>query len=83
MLPVVVAEPLPTSSWLNLVEGWFRQLTDRRLRPGTFNSVADQAAAARSTPLLPGLLAVARASQVVVARAPVEVSEGDRDGKAR
>ena len=30
----------PTScSWLNLVEGWFKQLTDRRLRRGTFTSV--------------------------------------------
>jgi len=30
-----------SSSWLNLVEGWFRLLTERRLRRGTFNSVAD------------------------------------------
>lgn len=31
----------PTSaSWLNLVEGWFAQLTNRRLRHGSFNSVA-------------------------------------------
>ena len=31
----------PTSaSWLNLVEGWFAQLTNRRLRTGSFNSVA-------------------------------------------
>ena len=29
-----------SSSWLNLVEGWFRLLTQRRLRRGTFNSVA-------------------------------------------
>lgn len=30
----------PTSaSWLNLVEGWFAQLTNRRLRRGTFGSV--------------------------------------------
>jgi transposase len=30
----------PTSaSWLNLVEGWFAQLTNRRLRTGSFNSV--------------------------------------------
>ncbi|MFH1331099.1 MAG: IS630 family transposase, partial [Actinomycetota bacterium] len=28
-----------SSSWLNLVEGWFRLLTQRRLRRGTFNSV--------------------------------------------
>lgn len=28
-----------SSSWLNLVEGWFHLLTDRRLRRGTFNSV--------------------------------------------
>ena len=31
---------IPTSSsWLNLVEGWFKLLTDRRLRRGTFTSV--------------------------------------------
>ncbi|HUS60727.1 MAG TPA: IS630 family transposase [Acidimicrobiales bacterium] len=31
----------PTSaSWLNLVEGWFAQLTNKRLRRGSFNSVA-------------------------------------------
>ena len=31
----------PTSaSWLNLVEGWFSQLTNRRLRNASFNSVA-------------------------------------------
>lgn len=29
-----------SSSWLNLVEGWFKLLTERRLRRGTFNSVA-------------------------------------------
>ncbi|MCC5953679.1 MAG: IS630 family transposase [Acidimicrobiia bacterium] len=32
---------IPTSSsWLNLVEGWFAQLTNKRLRTGSFNSVA-------------------------------------------
>ena len=31
---------IPTSSsWLNLVERWFKELTDRRLRRGTFSSV--------------------------------------------
>jgi len=30
-----------SSSWLNLVEGWFAQLTNRRLRTGTFTSIAD------------------------------------------
>ena len=31
----------PTSaSWLNLVEGWFAQLTNRRLKSGSFTSVA-------------------------------------------
>ncbi len=29
-----------SSSWLNLVEGWFAQLTNWRLRTGTFTSVA-------------------------------------------
>jgi transposase len=28
-----------SSSWLNLVEGWFAQLTNRRLRHGSFTSV--------------------------------------------
>ncbi len=28
-----------SSSWLNLIEGWFQLLTDRRLRRGTFTSV--------------------------------------------
>ena len=28
-----------SSSWLNLVERWFKELTDRRLRRGTFSSV--------------------------------------------
>jgi transposase len=33
---------IPTSSsWLNLVERWFKELTDRRLRRGTFTSVAN------------------------------------------
>ncbi len=30
-----------SSSWLNLVEGWFKQLTERRLRRGVFTSVSD------------------------------------------
>jgi transposase len=31
----------PTSaSWLNLIEGWFAQLTNRRLKQGSFGSVA-------------------------------------------
>ncbi len=33
---------IPTSSsWLNLVERWFRDLTDKALRRGSFNSVPD------------------------------------------
>jgi transposase len=31
---------IPTSSsWINLVERWFKELTDRRLRRGVFTSV--------------------------------------------
>jgi transposase len=31
---------IPTSSsWLNLVERWFREITDKRIRRGTFNNV--------------------------------------------
>ena len=37
---------VPTSSsWLNLVERWFRDLTDKRIRRGVFKSVADLIAA--------------------------------------
>jgi len=33
---------IPTSSsWLNLVERWFREITDKRIRRGTFKSVPD------------------------------------------
>lgn len=34
-----------SSSWLNLVERWFKELTDKRLRRGVFTSVDDLAAA--------------------------------------
>jgi len=30
-----------SSSWLNLIERWFKELTDRRLRRGTFTSVTE------------------------------------------
>ncbi len=30
-----------SSSWLNLIERWFKELTDRRLRRGAFTSVPD------------------------------------------
>jgi transposase len=30
-----------SSSWLNLIERWFKELTDRRLRHGVFTSVAE------------------------------------------
>ncbi len=30
-----------SSSWLNLVERWFKELTDKRLRRGRFTSIAD------------------------------------------
>jgi len=34
--------PIPTSSsWLNLVERWFRDLTQKRIRRGTFSSVGE------------------------------------------
>ena len=33
---------IPTSSsWLNLIERWFRDLTQKRIRRGTFRSVPD------------------------------------------
>ena len=34
-----------SSSWLNLVERWFRELTDQRIRRGSFPSVLDLIAA--------------------------------------
>ena len=34
-----------SSSWLNLVERWFRELTDKALRRGIFHSVPDLIAA--------------------------------------
>jgi transposase len=34
-----------SSSWLNLVERWFKELTDKRLRRGVFTSIADLTAA--------------------------------------
>ena len=30
-----------SSSWLNLVERWFRELTDKAIRRGVFHSVPD------------------------------------------
>jgi transposase len=30
-----------SSSWLNLIERWFKELTDKRLRRGTFSSVTE------------------------------------------
>lgn len=35
----------PSSSWLNLVERWFRELTDKALPRGAFHSVPDLIAA--------------------------------------
>jgi transposase len=37
-----------SSSWLNLIERWFKELTDRRLRRGVFTSVADLSTAITS-----------------------------------
>jgi hypothetical protein len=40
---------IPTaSSWLNLVERWFREITDKRIRLGTFQNVAALTAASRN-----------------------------------
>jgi len=44
--PRFVPHFIPTSSsWLNLVERWFGELTGKRIRRGTFISVADLVAA--------------------------------------
>jgi DDE superfamily endonuclease len=37
--------PPTSSSWLNLVERWFRELTDKAIRRGAFHSVPDLIAA--------------------------------------
>ena len=34
-----------SSSWLNLVERWFREITTQRIRRGSFTSVAELVAA--------------------------------------
>ncbi|MBV8350430.1 MAG: IS630 family transposase [Mycolicibacterium sp.] len=39
-----------SSSWLNLIERWFKELTDKRLRRGAFTSVADLSAASPNGP---------------------------------
>jgi hypothetical protein len=40
---------IPTSSsWLNLVERWFREITDKRIRRGVFKSVEQLIAAIQS-----------------------------------
>jgi len=40
--PTIHLHFTPTSSsWLNLVERWFRELTDKALRRGVFHSVPD------------------------------------------
>ena len=40
--PRFVCHFVPTSSsWLNLVERWFRELTDKAIRRGVFRSVPD------------------------------------------
>ena len=39
---------IPTSSsWLNRVERWFREITDKRMRRGSFSSVPELIAAIR------------------------------------
>ena len=37
--PVPCAFHADASSWLNLVERWFREITDKRIRRGTFHNV--------------------------------------------
>ena len=44
--PRLTVHFIPTSSsWLNLVERWFREITDKRIRRGVFRSVPDLEAA--------------------------------------
>ena len=39
---------LTSSSWLNLVERWFREITDKHIRRGTFQNVAALTAAIKN-----------------------------------
>ncbi|MDT8285825.1 MAG: transposase, partial [Elusimicrobiales bacterium] len=40
--PRVQIHFIPTSSsWLNMVERWFREITDKRIRRGSFKSVPE------------------------------------------
>jgi transposase len=42
---------IPTSSsWLNMVERWFRELTEKAIRRGVFKSVPDLIAAIEAIP---------------------------------
>ena len=41
----VIANSTTSSSWLNLVERWFRELTQKAIRRGVFHSVPDLVAA--------------------------------------
>ncbi len=40
LMPKKLTHPLPTAgSWLNLVERWFQEITDKRIRSGAFRNV--------------------------------------------
>src|SRR5688572_19248376 len=41
----ICTSPPTSSSWLNLIERWFKELNDKRLRRGVFTGVADLTAA--------------------------------------
>ncbi len=44
--PRITVHFIPTSSsWLNLVERWFREITEKRIRRGVFRSVPELEAA--------------------------------------
>lgn len=43
--PLAFALHPTSSSWLNLIERWFKELNDKRLRRGVFTGVADLTAA--------------------------------------
>ena len=44
-VPVSLHFTPTSSSWVNLVERWFKELTDKRLRRGVFTSVPEPIAA--------------------------------------
>ena len=48
LLRLIDRQTPTSSSWLNLVERWFREITDKRIRRGTFHNVKQLIAAIKA-----------------------------------